>query len=221
MRRWAWIAACLLTTSTVSGQPTNTLPIVFRVAEDIAPVVGPRWIDEQLRWANRVFAPTGMRFQVLEVVAMPEKYRDVDTIYARNRLERFVRGGVVNCFVVGRLRDIHDPTQMRRGVHWQVSGVSPKHYVILSKTGPPTTLAHELGHYFGIPEHSSVAGNIMSYVHGDHPAFDSEQTERVRRAAFEDLRMGRLFTLQGLQRVRELRDRAAVREARRRRQQPG
>lgn len=214
MKRVFWLPPCLLLGLVLTGSATadvaNTFPIVVRVAGPKA-VVSDAWIEEQVRRANHVFAPTGIRFRTIEVAPMRELYREVDTIYARNRLERLVRGGVVNCFVVDHLRDIHDPRQMRRGVHWNVSGESPKHFVILSKIGPPTTLAHELGHFFGNQNHSAVPGNIMSYEHGPSPSFNERQIERVRRTAFEELRRGRLFTLQGLERLQQIRRRAATR----------
>ena len=205
------LLAGLFGTGSATADDKNTFPIVFRIADPVSPVVRRAWIEDQLRQANRVFEPTGIRFRSLEVTPMLERYRDIDTIWARNRLERLVQGGVINCFVVGRLRDIHDPALLRRGVHWNVSGESPKHYVILSKIGPPTTMAHELGHFFGVQGHSSTPGNIMSYMHGPKPAFNEAQMERIRRTAFTELRRGRLFTWQGLMRLRHLRDRAAAR----------
>jgi hypothetical protein len=89
----------------------------------------------------------------------------------------------VNVFFVASMRDVDDPTQMRRGVHWRSLRDPNDHYVIIVASSPTTTLAHELGHFFGNHHHSTVPGNIMSYQHGPLPAFDLQQMRRIHRAA--------------------------------------
>ncbi|MDH5491918.1 MAG: hypothetical protein OEY14_08185 [Myxococcales bacterium] len=179
-----------------------TIPIAIRVADPQAPVVDSAWIEEQLRWANRVFEPTGLSFEAIPSEPLPAGYRRLRSRRDRDRLERHHRGGVVNCFVVQRMHDLSDPSELRRGVHWHPIGPRDKHYLILTTLGPRTTLAHELGHYFGNRAHSQVPGNIMSYAHGREPRFDPRQIERVRTTARALLVGGRLFTLGGLERLR-------------------
>ena len=53
--------------------------------------------------------------------------------------------------------------------------------MIVSAISGPYVLAHELGHFLGNPEHSEVAGNLMSYQLTDEvPVLDHAQIGRVR-----------------------------------------
>jgi hypothetical protein len=79
--------------------------------------------------------------------------------------------------------DVDEPGRERRGVHWYKAGTSRPHVIIVSTLAGDYVLAHELGHYFGNPAHSPVAGNLMSYVPGIRPPFLSdEQKRRIQRA---------------------------------------
>lgn len=180
------VAFLLLPLSTVSAQSRPEpfrFGILFHVVDaDGAAVVDDTWRTQQLEWADRVFAPLNIGFSEVGVRSVPERFADLETRSDRNGLSRGLRRLAINVFVVRTMRDVNDPTQMRRGVHWRMAGDPARHWIVISAThGPPTTLAHELGHFFGVREHSPEPGNIMGYHHGPSPRFDEAQAARVRR----------------------------------------
>ena len=71
----------------------------------------------------------------------------------------------VTVLVLPRVRDIDTPTYNLMGVHWRYRGKDPKlrgrRWVFLTARGRPPVLAHELGHYFGLP-HDPKGGNLMA-----------------------------------------------------------
>jgi len=159
------------------------------------PAKSTEWIDEQIAWANRVFAPTGLSFRNAGVEQLAGEHAVLDSRNDRNQLARYLERGVVNAFVVGEMYDVDNRQEWRRGVHWRLQWRPQQHYVILTGIAPPTTLAHELGHFFGNRMHRWVPGNIMSYEHGASPTFDPDQLRRVEDTARQLLRSRRLFTM--------------------------
>jgi hypothetical protein len=78
-------------------------------------------------------------------------------------------------------------------VHWRVRRDPRRHFVVVSAISGPYVLAHELGHYFGNPEHSQIPGNLMSYLHTEAvPVLDSEQRQRVLATLQQLLTQGEL-----------------------------
>jgi len=68
------------------------------------------------------------------------------------------------------VRSLRDDAQVglyRRGVTWDSHTVPSQRFIILSSVAGKTTLAHELGHFFGIQPHSTVRNNLMSYDRDD------------------------------------------------------
>jgi len=159
------------------------------------PTKSAAWLDEQIAWANRVFAPTGLSFRNAGVEPLAGAHAVLNSRTDRNQLARYLERGVVNAFVVGEMYDVDNRAEWRRGVHWRLQWRPNQHYVILTGIAPPTTLAHELGHYFGNRMHRWVPGNIMSYEHGASPRFDPDQLRRVEDTARQLLRSRRLFTM--------------------------
>ena len=165
------------------------LPLRFRVASmDGRPVVSDAWLATQISEANRVFAPARVSFESVGSDPLPEQHARLVTRHDCHQLGRHLEHAVVNVFIVASMVDVDDGATPRRGVHWQLPWRSRDHWVVLTSIGPRTTLAHELGHYFGNRSHSQVAGNIMSYDHGAAPAFDDLQLRRVDRSVREQLR---------------------------------
>lgn len=175
--------------------PSAEIPVRFQVTYvGDRPTKTPEWLADQIAWANRVFAPTGLSFRNAGVQRLPGDHAVLSSRNDRNQLARYLERGVINAFVVGEMYDVDDRHEWRRGVHWRLQWRPEQHYVILTGIAPPTTLAHELGHYFGNRVHRWVPGNIMSYEHGASPRFDPDQLRRVEDTARRLLRSRRLFT---------------------------
>ena len=58
-----------------------------------------------------------------------------------------------------------------RGVHWRQRSNIDKRWVILSGIAQSTVMAHELGHFFGLP-HSSHRRSIMNKTPREDPPWD-------------------------------------------------
>jgi hypothetical protein len=169
-------------------------PITLAVATDQgARVVDDAWIETELASANTIFAPSHVSFVVRETRALDPRFTHVETRADRHALGEELRPGLVNVFVVGSLRDVDDPTLMRRGVHWRPAGIPGAHFVIVSSISGPDVLAHELGHFFGNP-HSDVPNDVMSYQRdGTITAFfEAHEIARIRRSARRFLRSGEI-----------------------------
>jgi hypothetical protein len=160
-----------------------TLGIVFHVAEvDGHPVADDAFLDARLERANQLYAPYGVAFAKKKVVPLGAAHAVLETRADRDALGAFVKRGTIDCFVVRSFRDVDDPRELRRGVHWRTrAGAS---FVILSATfGGPTVLAHELGHYLGNPRHSEAPGNLMNPQDpGETPVLDAAQLRNLERA---------------------------------------
>jgi hypothetical protein len=141
---------------------------------------------EEMRNADVLFAPANVRFVQSGEVQTGDAIGPVDDRAARDRLANHVettRSGEpsrIHVFVTSRLSDVDAPGE-RGGVHWRFRRRRSTHYIILSDHTWPTTLAHELGHYFGNP-HSRTPNNIMSYARDGEtpPFFDALQIRRIR-----------------------------------------
>ena len=86
--------------------------------------------------------------------------------------------------VVSSLRDVDEPERMRMGVCWGPRAEQSARFVVVSSIARPSVLAHELGHYHGLP-HSRVRNNVMSYDRdpGSEIAFDEAQARTIRASA--------------------------------------
>lgn len=119
------------------------------------------WLATQLATAGRHFGPLDVGFQVTGIDALPATASHIATPGDRDDLavDR-LGGGVIHVFIVGQLDDIDQPGEVIRGVTWHTRRDDRK-YIIVSTVAPERTLAHELGHFFGLP-HSSYAVSIMN-----------------------------------------------------------
>ena len=175
-----------------------TLPLAVTIAQhEGAPVVSPAWVTSQLRHANTIFEPQGVRFQVVQRHEMPSAHARLENRRDRHALGRLLHPQRIDVFLVLSLRDVDEPERMRQGVHWRPRGAEfdPRaHFVIVSSIAGETVLAHELGHYFG-NGHSEVPSNIMSYDRGRVPPFfDDAQGARIRFSLRRFMRRGELIT---------------------------
>ena len=134
----------------------------FGIQLHVAPdVVTPAWIATQVANANKHFERLGVGFVVVGEDALPDTIAHVSTRGERDELSvGRLDGKVLHVFVVGTLDDLDNPGAFIYGVTWHRRRDDTK-YVILSSAAFERTLAHELGHVFGLP-HSTYAISIMN-----------------------------------------------------------
>jgi hypothetical protein len=167
--------------------------VVLPLAVHIGGVVPEGFVTERVARTNEIFARYGVSFVVEKTVVLPAKHAALETRADRDALGAYAERGAIDCFVVGSLRDVDDPRELRRGVHWRSQTHEGMRYVIISSSSGPNVLAHELGHYLGNHAHSEVAGNLMSYTAGEGlPVLDAKQQKRLTRTVRELLKSGAL-----------------------------
>jgi hypothetical protein len=172
----------------LAGQPVAApippLPLTIAVAAgDGGPVRDAAWVDEQLAQADALFTPLGIPLVRVASRSLPAAHAQLETRADRDALAALLEPKRINVFLVSSLRDVDDPKLYRMGVHWRNRPRPAKRYVIVAASARPTTLAHELGHYFNL-DHSPVKDNVMSYDRSGGPVFfDDKQADRMRAAA--------------------------------------
>ena len=144
--------------------------LAFHIAVgDSGPVATADWITGQLAGANQHFAPLDVGFQIAGVTALDGSAARIEDRQERDALGATIAGTVVDVFVTGQLDDIDTPGEVARGVTWR--GKGGRKFIILSTLGKERTLAHELGHVFGLP-HSRYPISIMNKKKRDEPPID-------------------------------------------------
>jgi hypothetical protein len=158
---------------------------------DSVPVAAPDWLASQLAVANRHFAPLDIGFQVVGIDALPASTARIATPGDRDGLAADrLGGGVIHAFIVGRLDDVDREGQIIRGVTWRTRKDERK-YVIVSSAAPDRVLAHELGHFFGLP-HSTSARSIMNKRARKQPPIEQRTFTDEEIAAMRPV-LGRLL----------------------------
>jgi hypothetical protein len=174
----------------VATVTTFSLRVSIAVDDAGKPVADAAWLAAEIDTAEGLFEPFGVRFARVDGAPLDARLAHMETRADRNALASHVMSHDIDVFVVASLRDVDDPAQMRRGVHWHAP--SGTHYLILVASAPTTVLAHELGHYFGNP-HSQVRDNVMSYERSGAPVFfDADQGKRIAARARAYLKSGEL-----------------------------
>jgi len=157
--------------------------IQLHVTRDTNFVVTPEWIAAKVDAAARLFEPLDTTFELAGVDELPAKFARVATRADRNAIANGRLGGTtLHVFVVAKLDDVDHAGDEIRGVTWHAHDTT---YIILSSIAPERTLAHELGHFFGLP-HSTYAISIMNKTPRDEPPpedrrFADEEIEAMRR----------------------------------------
>ena len=161
-------------------------------AGDRGLVATPEWIAAELAAANRHFTPLDVGFQLAGVDQLPATAVRVETRRDRDDLAADRLGGkLIHVFVVGELDDVDEEGSIAYGVTWHARKDDRK-YVIVSAQALERTLAHELGHFFGLP-HSSYAISIMNKSDRKEPpaeqrTFADEEITAMRPAVKRLLR---------------------------------
>lgn len=154
------------------------------------PIVDDAWIRDQIDEANRLFSPLGTRFRWTLEKPLPDAHAALHTRSDRDALTPLTESQVIDVFFVRQLEDVDEPGRYRMGVCW--TGRGGKRFIVVSSTARPTVLAHELGHFFGIP-HSTVSDNLMSYSRTGAPVvLDEQQAARIRVFTKRFVETGRL-----------------------------
>ncbi len=155
------------------------VPVIAQIAsaEDGSAVVAHDWVVSQLRAAEEMYAPTGLHFRLTEWRALPSSAARIANRAERDALAPMCAAQVINVLVVSSLQDVDTSEEMyRMGVTWIGRGVK---YIIVATSARPSTLAHEIGHFFGL-HHTGVKNNLMSYDRDGAPVFlDAEQSKSV------------------------------------------
>lgn len=138
------------------------------------PVQTADWLATQLAETNRHFGPIGVNFEIVDVRPLPPRFETVVTRADRDALgrKRYSRK-VLHAFLVGRLHNVDEPGEIR-GVHWRLRGRRSRHWVVLASIAPDWVLAHEIGHFFGLP-HSRYPISIMNKSPREEPP-EAERT---------------------------------------------
>lgn len=134
--------------------------------------------------ARSIYQPLGFDLGVAATLPLDRVNHRIESTGMRDALATLAKPQRINVFLVEALRDAEVKDVYRLGVTWD-SRIAPlRRYVILAADAKDSSLAHELGHFFGIPEHSPTKNNLMSYDRDDDLVFlDDGQKARIRAGA--------------------------------------
>ncbi|MBX3263688.1 MAG: hypothetical protein KF782_28710 [Labilithrix sp.] len=200
------VAASVLVLAS-SGEAAAAEPPIFGLAIAIARdekgerVVDDAWVERQIDDANGFFAPLGTRFRWTIEKELAEPHGELHARADRDALTPLTETNVIDVFVVRALEDVDEPGRYRMGVCW--TGRGGKRFIVVARTARPTVLAHELGHFFGNRQHSTVVNNLMSYTRDGGTVFlDARQIATIQRSTRSFLETGRLVDVGPPRRVR-------------------
>jgi hypothetical protein len=152
--------------------------------DDHGSVASAEWVATQLTTANRDFEALDVGFELARLDALPDSDAHVESRRHRDLLGRAVHGAQIDVFVVDQLDDI-DRDGIIYGVTWRSPRTDHK-FLVISARAWQRTLAHELGHFFGLP-HSTQAGSLMNTAQAadtpvDQQVFTENEVAAMRPA---------------------------------------
>lgn len=181
MRNVVLVAALLLVPGAARADE-STFGLSIAIARDGGNrVVDDAWVNQQIEAANRLFVPLGVRFRWKYEKDLVEPHGELHSRKDRDALASLGEKSVIDVFIVRDLEDVDTPGLFRMGVCWQGPG---RKYVVVARTARETVLAHELGHFFGNHQHSTVLNNLMSYNRDGSKVFlDEPQSATIKQTA--------------------------------------
>ncbi len=165
---------------------THCFELVTHVVhKDGTPVVDAAWLDAQIAHANRLFKPVSVGFfRVAPFRKLPASYASTNTRAQRDAIGGAWARGSIHVFIVEHLANVDDPGEIN-GVHWRNRANRSQRWILLSSIAWELTLAHEIGHFFGLP-HSEYLISIMNKSPRADPkpgdrVFHSDEIARMKR----------------------------------------
>ncbi len=159
--------------------------VVHVAASEDDPIAA--YLRDALPRANELFSPARIRFLVKEYRHGEPAIPSVQSMAERDALAVLAPpDGRVHVFLVKRLGDLERADIDIAGRHWRYRGKRReffgRRYIILAPSEARVdTLAHELGHFFGL-DHSMRFENLMKQLPRDDKAtLDEKQTSAIRK----------------------------------------
>lgn len=156
------------------------------------PVVDMARIEADVARTNAELDVQGIRFVVARVEELEIGHA---VLQAREQRAEFARRvedhGALHVFYVRKCSVPRkgNVDQKVSGLHWIYRGLRQdlrhRMYLVVAHDAPSTTLAHEIGHAFGLRHEQEDPGNIMcSCERSKEPHFSDSQAVTLRHAAF-------------------------------------
>jgi hypothetical protein len=145
------------------------------------------YLEAAVLRANELFEKVGVRFSVQEKIEGEPKCEVVQSGAERDALAIYAPAdGRIHVFLIPRLMDLETPTKDIAGRHWRYQGkdrsLRGRRFVMVAPGSARTdTLAHELGHFFGLPHHPRFDNLMKQLPRDEKPAFTMGQIQILRR----------------------------------------